>query len=173
MIVIKNLDHFRKKMESGQKKLHFWPKILHFLRYTYENQTTPNQLDHKSPIYWGTSGYLRFSGGGCLAARQQAVFHHPLTKVAFFGPKTLFFGCKSIFCATPPIFSSPSWLNTRKTTFLCCSRCWASSGRLQEPILGPKIWFLCFPLYCMVLYGTAWSCWKCPNREWGKGLFHY
>ena len=31
----KKLDHFRKKWIFGQK-LHFLPKILHFLRYTYE-----------------------------------------------------------------------------------------------------------------------------------------
>ena len=70
-------------------------------------------------------------------------------------PGGLFFGRKSFFCAYPPISLPPSWLDTKKTTFLCCSCCWASS---REVARAQKIWFLCFPLYCMVLYGTACNC---------------
>ena len=62
------------------KKLHFWPIFCIFLRFTYETpiflaQTDPTHLDHKSPISWGNSGYLRVSGrwpfgrsAGCFTA---------------------------------------------------------------------------------------------------------
>ena len=45
----------------------FGPKICIFLRYAhitpiFWGQMDPNQWDHKSPISWGNSGYLRYSG---------------------------------------------------------------------------------------------------------------
>ena len=45
----------------------FGPKICIFLRYAhitpiFWGQMDPNQWDHKSPISWGNSGYLWFSG---------------------------------------------------------------------------------------------------------------
>ena len=66
-MVTKKLDAFGKKMDFGPKNCIFGPKICIFLRYTYETpifsgQTVPTQWDHKSPISWGNSGYLRFSG---------------------------------------------------------------------------------------------------------------
>ena len=44
----------------------FGPKFCIFLRYAYitpicSGPTDPTQWDHKSPISWGNSGYLRFS----------------------------------------------------------------------------------------------------------------
>ena len=67
MMVTKNLDDFRKKMDFGPKNCIFGPKFCIFLRYThitpiFWGQTNPTQWDHKSPISWGNSGYLWFSG---------------------------------------------------------------------------------------------------------------
>ena len=65
-MVTKKLDAFGKKMDFGPKNCIFGPKFCIFLRYTYETpifsaRTVPTQWDHKSPISWGNSGYLRFS----------------------------------------------------------------------------------------------------------------
>ena len=49
-----------------------------------------------------------------------------------------FFGHKSIFCPHPPISSLPSWPDTKKTTFLCCSCCWASSWGAARAHFWPK-----------------------------------
>ena len=66
-MVTKKLDAFGKKMDFGPKNCIFGPKFSIFLRYTYETpifsaRTVPTQWDHKSPISWGNSGYLQFSG---------------------------------------------------------------------------------------------------------------
>ena len=49
------------------KKLHFWPEILHFFTLHLWNphffgSDAPDRTDHMSPISWGNSGYLWFSG---------------------------------------------------------------------------------------------------------------
>ena len=87
-----------------------------------------------------------FPVDGRLAARR-AVSWPRLPKVALFGPKSGFFGQKSIFCPHPPIFSLPSWPDTKKTTFLCRSCCWTSSWGAARahfwPKNSPKIRFFC------------------------------
>ena len=108
-MVTKKLDAFGKKMDFGPKNCIFGPKFCIFLRYTYETpifsaQTVKTQWDHKSPISWGNSGYLQFSGRwpfGRLAAR----FVAPIAQSGPFGvqkccfwPETFFFGhpCKGV-----------------------------------------------------------------------------
>ena len=76
----KKIGRFPKKMDFGPKNCIFGPKFCIFLRYTYETpiflaQTVPTQWDHKSPISWGNSWYLWFSGRcpfGCSAGRCMA-----------------------------------------------------------------------------------------------------
>ena len=144
----------------------FGPKFCIFLRYTHETpiflgQTHRTGLITCPPYPEVTLDTFGFPVDGRLAARR-AVSWPRLPKVALFGPKSGFFGQKSIFCPHPPISSLPSWPDTKKTMFLCCSCCWASSRGAARarfwPKNGPKIWFLCFPLYFMASYGTAWIC---------------
>ena len=94
MMVTKNLDDFRKKMDFGPKNCIFGPKFCIFLRYTYE-----------TPIFWGqthrtglitcppypevTLDTFGFPVGGRLAARR-AVFRPRLPKVALFGSGRVF-----------------------------------------------------------------------------------
>ena len=88
MMVTKIFGWFPKKMDFGPKNCIFGPKFCIFLRYTYETpifsaQTDLTQWDHKSPISWGNSGYLRFSGRcpfGCSASRCMA----PIAKNAYY-----------------------------------------------------------------------------------------
>ena len=76
-------------MDFGPKNCIFGPKFCIFLRYTYETpifsaRTVPTQWDHKSPISWGNSGYLQFSGRwpfGRLAGR----FVAPIAQSGPFG----------------------------------------------------------------------------------------
>ena len=101
MMVTKKLDAFGKKMDFGPKNCIFGPKFCIFLRYTYETpifsaRTVPTQWDHKSPISWGNSGYLRFSGRwpfGRLAGR----FVAPIAQSGPFGVQKCCFWPKNIF----------------------------------------------------------------------------
>ena len=118
-------------MDFGPKNCIFGPKFCIFLRYTYETpifsgQTHRTGLITCPPYPEVTLDTFGFPVDGRLAARR-AVSWPRLPKVALFGPKSGFFGQKSIFCPHPPISLLPSWPDTKKTTFLCRSCCWASS----------------------------------------------
>ena len=63
----KKFGRFPKKNGFRAKKLHFWPEILHFFTLHLWNphffgSDAPDRTDHMSPISWGNSGYLWFSG---------------------------------------------------------------------------------------------------------------
>ena len=85
--------------------MHFRPKILHFLRYTYETPIFWLRLkgDHKFPISWGSSGRLRFPVGGRLAA-WQAVSWSWFPKVTLFGSKNAVFLPQFSFLRLPQKF---------------------------------------------------------------------
>ena len=71
-------------------------------------------------------------------------------------PLSWFFGRKSIFCSHPPISLLPLWLNTKTTTFSCCSCCWASTrGGVQEPKRSDFYDFHCIAWHRRVLHGIA------------------
>ena len=92
-------------MDFGPKNCIFGPKFCIFLRYTYETpifsaQTPTTQWDHKSPISWGNSGYLQFSGRwpfGRLAGR----FVAPIAQSGPFGVQKCCFWPETIFLWTP------------------------------------------------------------------------
>ena len=77
-------------------------------------------------------------------------------------PLSWFFGRKSIFCSHPPISLLPLWLNTKTTTFSCCSCCWASTRgggcKSQKDLIFmisivlPGIVGYCMELLCMLWY---------------------
>ena len=140
MMVTKKLDAFGKKMDFGPKNCIFGPKFCIFLRYTYETpifsaRTVPTQWDHKSPISWGNSGYLRFSGRWPFG-RSAGHFSAPIAQSVPFWAQKCCFRPKIIFCANPPIFSLPSWQDTKETTFSCCS--WWALPIEQAPGGGCK-----------------------------------
>ena len=95
MMVTKNLDDFRKKLDFGPKNCIFGPKFCIFLRYTYETpifsgQTHRTGLITCPPYPEVTLDTFGFPVGGRLATRR-AVFRHRLPKVALFGPKNAVF----------------------------------------------------------------------------------
>ena len=95
MMVTKNLDDFRKKLDFGPKNCIFGPKFCIFLRYTYETpiflgQTHRTGLITCPPYPEVTLDTFGFLVGGRLAARR-AVSWPLLPKVALFGPKNAVF----------------------------------------------------------------------------------
>ena len=103
MMVTKNLDDFRKKMDFGPKNCIFGPKFCIFLRYTYETpiflgQTHRTGLITCPPYPEVTLDTFGFPVGGRLGARR-AVFRHRLPKVALFG-----FGARAVSRKTPIYF---------------------------------------------------------------------
>ena len=80
----------------------FGPKICIFLRYAhitpiFWGQMDPNQWDHKSPISWGNSGYLRYSGMWPFG-RSAGRFTAPIAQSGlFWGQKCCFSAGNSFF----------------------------------------------------------------------------
>ena len=99
MMVTKNLDDFRKKMDFGPKNCIFGPKFCIFLRYTYETpifsgQTHRTGLITCPPYPEVTLDTFSFPEGGRLAARQ-AVIWPQLPKMALFGTKNAYYSIVS------------------------------------------------------------------------------
>merc|ERR1739846_301437 len=108
MMVTKNLDDFRKKMDFGPKNCIFGPKFCIFLRYTYETpifsgQTHRTGLITCPPYPEVTLDTFGFPVDGRLAARR-AVSRPRLPKVALFAPKNAVFGPEIIFLCTSSNF---------------------------------------------------------------------
>ena len=121
----------------------FGPKICIFLRYAhitpiFWGQMDPNQWDHKSPISWGNSGYLRYSGIWPFG-RSAGRFLAPIAQNSPFWVKKWCFLARNQFLWTSSIFLVPSWRDTKKTTFSCWSCCWTSSWGGSRAIFGPKL----------------------------------
>ena len=91
MMVTKNLDDFRKKMDFGPKNCIFGPKFCIFLRYTYETpifsgQTHRTGLITCPPYPEVTLDTFGFPVGAHSAVRQAVVWPQ-LPKITIFGPK--------------------------------------------------------------------------------------
>ena len=108
--------------------MHFPPKILHFLRYTYEipifsAQRDLTQLDHNPEVTLDTFGISSRWSFGCLAGR----FGIPIAQSGPFWPKNAVLGPKSIFSPTRSLFGSKNWpknqifLRFTSITYLFCS----------------------------------------------------
>jgi len=150
-MVTKKLDAFGKKMDFGPKNCIFGPKFCIFLRYTYETpifsaRTVPTQWDHKSPISWGNSGYLQFSGRwpfGRLAGR----FVAPIAQSGPFGVhKCCFLARNQFFCGQPQTFEGASTnlvdFLDKQIIILVCS--WLRlAGNASQGVSIYFIYFLC------------------------------
>ena len=95
MMVTKNLEYVPIIGLCGQKSLNFWPKnqffstLRHITQFFGLKQTRLNGII-SSPYPQVTLDAFCFLVG-VRSAAQQAVFWHPLTKMALFGLKMLFF----------------------------------------------------------------------------------
>ena len=103
----------------GPKNCIFGPKFCIFLRYThitpiFWGQTDPTQWDHKSPISWGNSGYLRFSGRW-LFGRSAGCFLAPIAQSGSFWAQSAVFDPTSCFCAKWPLSGSHEKLMTAES----------------------------------------------------------
>ena len=150
-----------KKKDFGPKNSIFGPKFCIFLRYTYETpifsaRTVPTQWDHKSPISWGNSGYLQFSGRwpfGRLAGR----FVAPIAQSGPFGVQKCCFWPETI-----SLWTSCKGVNTKMLSFWCPVMMVTNKvGKFQKKwILGQKSSFLAQKsvfFYAMPIYPTYFA----------------
>ena len=143
-MVRKKIGWFPKKIGFRAKKLHFWPKILHVLRYTYETpifsgQTVPTQWDHKSPISWGNSGYLRFSGKWPFG-RSADRFMAPIAQSGPFRAQKRCFLARNHFFVSSLKKNCYYHRGTPKRQPFCVDRiAGLSPGGRQGPFLGQKM----------------------------------
>ena len=120
-----------------------------FLRYTHITiffwlrRTRLNWII-TSPCPEATLDTFGFPVGSHPAA-QQAILWPRLPKMTLFETEKCIFCPKSIFWRHPPIFLSPSWQDTKITTFLCQPRCWTGYLVGARAHFWPenylKIWF--------------------------------
>ena len=78
-------------------------------------------------MYRITNRNLKIGQRGVFEKMRFSYFHL-MAQMQIFGPKMLFFGPKSIFFWNRPNFLTPSWLDTKKTTFLCWPWCTEGLG---------------------------------------------
>ena len=134
----KNLDDVSEKLILGQQTAFLAQKSVYFyatpghITPLFWAQTDPTWWDHISPISWGNSGYLRFSGRWPFG-RSAGRFTARLPKVAFFWVKNAVFRPE-----TNPKKLFPLWRDTKKTTVLCWLIAWRASGGAAGSIFGPK-----------------------------------
>ena len=99
----------------------FGPKICIFLRYAhitpiFWGQMDPNQWDHKSPISWGNSGYLRYSGMWPFG-RSAGRFLAPIAQNSPFWVKKWCFLARNQFLWTSSIFFGTIMTGHQKDNF--------------------------------------------------------
>ena len=147
MMVTKNLDNFRKKMDFGPKNCIFGPKFCIFLRYTYE---TPIFWLRRTRLIWiisppypeVTLDTFCFPVGGRLAARR-AVFRHRLPKVALFGPKnSVFWPEINFLCTSSNFFVTIMTRHQKDNVFVLLMLLSKLQGGCKSPFWpknGPKI----------------------------------
>ena len=106
----------------------------------FSAQTDPTQWDHKSPISWGSSEYLRFSGRwpfGCLAGRFMAAIAQRgpfgVQKCCFLAPNQFFVDSLKKDCYNHD--GTPK----RQPFCVVCIACWSAGGRQSVPFLGSKL----------------------------------
>ena len=73
-----------------------------------------------------------------LFEKKRFLYFHLMAQMQIFGSKMQFFGPKSIFFRNHPFFLTPSWLDTKKTTFLCWPWCTEGLGVAVGAHFGPK-----------------------------------
>ena len=151
MMVTKNLDDFRKKMDFGPKNCIFGPKFCIFLRYTYETpifsgQTHRTGLITCPPYPEVTLDTFGFPVGGRLATRR-AVFWARLPKMGLFGPKSAVFGPKIHFLwASSKFFATIMTGHQKDNVFMFIIMPGKLLGGARTcfwPKIGPKIRFFC------------------------------
>ena len=71
-----------------------------------------------------------------LFEKKRFLYFHLMARMQIFGSKMQFFGSKSIFFRNHPFFLTPSWLDTKKTTFLYWP--WCTEG--LEAAAGAHFW---------------------------------
>ena len=155
-------------------------KICFFLRYThitplFLGQTVPTQLDHKSTISWGNSGYLRFSGIWPFGRSAGCFMGPDCPKWPFLGPKVLFSARNQFFVHILQFLRYHHDQTPKRQCFCVAHVAEQAPGGLQEPIFGPKMArksdfyaFHCiswhrmvmqgYALYLMVLHSFACNC---------------
>ena len=104
-----------------------------------ENKLTGAGINAKkckntSPI---TTKSLKIGQRG-IAEKSHFLYFHLMGQMQIFGPKMQFFGQNTNFLRNRPNLLSPSWLDTKKTTFLCWPRCTAGLGAAAGAHFWPE-----------------------------------
>ena len=73
-----------------------------------------------------------------LFEKKRFLYFHLMAQMQIFGSKMQFFGPKSIFFRNHPFFLTPSWLDTKKTTFLCWPWCTEGLGAAAAAHFWPQ-----------------------------------
>ena len=90
-----------------------------------------------------------FLVGGRLAARR-AVSRHWLPKAALFGPKNnVFWPEINLLCTSSNFFITIMTDTKKDNIFSLLMLLSKLQVGCKSPFLAKRIWFLCFPLYCM------------------------
>ena len=163
MMVPKNLDDIRKKMDFGPKNCIFGPKFCIVLRYTYETpifsgQTHRTGLITCPPYPEVTLDTFGFLVGGRLAARR-AVSRPRLPKVALFGPKNAVFWPEIIFlCTSSNFFVTIMTRHQKDNVFVLLMLLSKLQGACKSPFLAQKWPENQIFMLSIVLHGIVWYC---------------
>ena len=101
------------------------------------SKTEKTQISGQTQIIW--VHWSLWSGNeGFFFEKTHFLYFHLMAQMQIFGPKMQFFGPKSIFFRNHPFFLTPSWLDTKKTTFLYWPWCTEGLGVAVGAHFGPK-----------------------------------